>query len=373
MSSLRLCFIARTDSLHTRRWVDPFIERGDQVWAINAAARPAQRPWKGVHIIDLPAMFNAPWVRYGVWTMRAWLAVRRIRPHVLHAHNLSLAGWVAAAVNYHPLVVTVWGSDILVHPDHSRMANKLAHWVLNRADVVTAPAQSLFDRAATFTDAARVRLIHWGVDCQVFNPQGETATLRASLGLDPRAPVLLCSRGLSPIYNIETVLRALKQVLQVEPGTQLLLIDFNPDPAYRRMLDQRIKEWELQNNVRFLPRIEGQSNMAALYRLADLVISLPLSDSLSLTVLEAMACGTPVVVSDLPAYEGWVLKGKTGDAVPVHDATAAANSILSLLNTDATRVQMGQHCREMVCQRASMELQKQNSLALYQSLIAGTP
>jgi glycosyltransferase involved in cell wall biosynthesis len=250
------------------------------------------------------------------------------------------------------------------------MARRLARWVLNRADAVTAPAQPLLDRAAFFAgDSEKVHLIHWGVDCQVFVPESNTDALRASLDIPDSAPVLLCPRGLRPVYDIETVLRATKQVIKVEPRALLLLIDFNARPDYRNKIDQWIQAWKLAEHVRFLPRINSRKQMAALYRSASLVISLPVSDSLSLTVLEAMACGTPVVVSDLRSYEGWVIDGETGYAVPPRDASAAANAILSLLKSVRKSSQVGERCRSMVCERAGLRQQVENALALYHTLL----
>lgn len=362
--------MGRADSVHTRRWVDPFIERGDDVWMINAAAHPAQRPWDGVRLIDLPAAFNLPWLRYPVWTLLTWRVLRRIRPGLVHAHCLDLSGWVAAAAGYHPLVVTVWGSDILLHPDRSHLARRLAQWVLTEADAVTAPAQPLYERAVSFAGNARkVHLIQWGVDCQVFQPQGETATLRAFLDLPAEAPIVFCPRALTPVYDILTVLRAFSHVVQIKPEALLLLIEFNVQPEYRQQIDQRIREQGLQQHVRFLAQVSRKADMAALYRLATVVVSLPLSDSLSLTVLESLACGTPVVVSDLPAYDGWVVNGETGYRVPVHDATAAAKAILALLETEDL-LELGNHGRTIVLRRGSLDQQKQKALDLYDELLS---
>ena len=337
---------------------------------INAAAHPAQRPWDGVQLIDLPAAFNLPWLRYPVWTLLTWRVLRRIRPGLVHAHCLDLSGWVATAAGYHPLVVTVWGSDILLHPDRSHLARKLARWVLTEADAVTAPAQPLYERAVSLAgNANKVHLIHWGVDCQIFQPRGETATLRASLDLSADAPIVFCPRALAPVYDILTVVQAFGHVAQTEPEAVLLLIEFNTRPDYRQQIAQRIREQGLHRQVRFLPRVSSQADMAALYQLATVVVSLPLSDSLSLTVLESLACGTPVVVSNLPAYEGWVLDGETGYRVPVHDPTAAAEAILALLKA-RDLLELGSHGRTMVFRRASLELQKQKAFSLYDELLS---
>ena len=372
MKPLRLCFIGRADSVHTRRWVDPFVERGDQVWVVNIALRPARRPWAGVHLVDPTRALNLPWLRYPVWTLYTRAFLRRIRPDLVHAHCLDLSGWVAAATGYHPLVVTAWGSDILLHTERSAVARRLARWVLRQADAVTTPAQPLYDRAVSLAGTSgKVHLIHWGIDCQVFQPEGERAGLRAALDLPAEAPILLCPRALAPVYNIETVLQALKHVVQVEPKALLLLIEFNVQPAYRQQIDEWIQGWGLHDHVRFLPPVESPAQMAALYRLARVVVSLPLSDSLSLTVLESMACGTPVVVADLAAYKDWIVDGETGYRLPPRDAAAVAEVLLTLLRDDAGRRAIGQRCREMACQRAGLERQKERAVALYEALLGG--
>lgn len=364
--------MGRADSVHTRRWVTPFVERGADVTVIHAAAVPARRAWPGVRLIDLPASLNLPWVRYAVWAVYVRALLRQLRPSLLHAHCLDVSGWVAAAAGYHPLVVTVWGSDILLHPDRSCAARTLARWVLRRADAVTAPAEPLYERAVALAGQAdKVRLIHWGVDCQVFRPEGESVELRASLGIPPDSTIVFCPRALAPVYDIETVLKTLATLAQTEPNVILLLLEFNARPDYREQIECWITQWGLRERVRLLPRVHTQQDMADLYRLATVVISLPLSDSLSLTVLESLACGTPVVVSDLRAYRGWVADGDVGFRVPVHDAESAADAVLSLLRAgENARLDMAAQGRARVVSRASLEQQMQAATDLYETLLS---
>jgi glycosyltransferase involved in cell wall biosynthesis len=219
--------------------------------------------------------------------------------------------------------------------------------------------------------ADKVRLIHWGVDCRLFRPDGVGLSLRASLGVSADTTIVLCPRALAPVYDIETVLKALAMVAQTEPDVVLLLLEFNARPDYREQIDGWITQWGLRERVRFLPRVETQRDMADLYRLATVVLSLPLSDSLSLTVLESLACGTPVVVSDLPAYHDWVVDGDVGYRVPVQDSAAAADAVLRLVRAgERARLAMGAQGRARVVSRASLDQQMQAATDLYEMLLS---
>ena len=82
---------------------------------------------------DLTRHTNVRKLRYLVWARAVRQLVRKIKPDVLHAHQVASAGWLGAAANYHPLLVSAWGSDLLVGTRRSWTQRLLARWVLPRA------------------------------------------------------------------------------------------------------------------------------------------------------------------------------------------------------------------------------------------------
>jgi glycosyltransferase involved in cell wall biosynthesis len=365
---LRLAFLGDPNSIHTRRWAEFFASRGHEIHLLV--------PDKDT--IDTPLD-----QRFRVHTFRAWprlplrglgtavtmLALRRallgIRPDVLHAHYLTRYGWAARLSGFRPYVVTVWGSDVFVTPRDSSHARVWARRTLSNAALVTAVSADLA-RAAIELGAvpARVRLVQFGVDPQDFKPGNAPDSLRADLALEGRR-VVLSPRALRPNYQHEVAIRA---TASLPDDVTLLLVDWQSDAQYRAQLVRLIDELDLGSRVRFLPPIPHEA-LADYYRLSDVVVSLPSTDAFPVTALEAMACGTPIVMGELPsAHEG--LDGVDGGAiVPGDDVAAVAAAIRARLElAPPERAALAERLRARAIERGDMRRNLLEMEELYRGL-----
>jgi glycosyltransferase involved in cell wall biosynthesis len=299
------------------------------------------------------------------------LALRRalfsIRPDVLHAHYLTRYGWAARLSGFRPYVVTVWGSDVFVTPQESPHARVWAGRTLSHAALVTAVSADLA-RAAVELGAApdRVKLVQFGVDPEEFNPGHAPNELRAALGLEGRR-VVLSPRALRPMYRHAVAIRA---TALLPDDVTLLLVDWQPDAEYRAELERLVDELDLAGRVRFLPPVPHKA-LADYYRLSDVVVSLPTTDAFPVTALEAMACGTPIVMGELPsAHEG--LDGVDGGAVvPGDDPAAVATAIRARLElTSPQRAALGERLRARAVERGDTRRNLLEMEALYRGLAA---
>ena len=306
---MRLCFTGNPGSIHTQRWVGHFAQAGHEVHLINLGPQPAWKfDWPGPqhHNLPSPPVALIPGLR-GVLMLtarrRALIALlRQIQPDVLHAHSVADPGWFAALSGFHPLVLTAWGSDVLLGLHRGpRLHRWLTRNALHRADLLTADARSVLDVARPhLRPGARVELIRFGVDTRAFSP-GVDATWRARLALES-GPVLLSIRQCHPLYNIDVIIRAFARIREEIPDARLLvkLVSQDADTPYLAEMRALADQLALGDAVVYVPQV-AYAEIPDLYRAADLVLSVPSSDGLPVSVLEAMACGTPVIASDLPA------------------------------------------------------------------------
>jgi glycosyltransferase involved in cell wall biosynthesis len=348
---MRLCFIADPNAPHTRRWLEYFAGRGHEVHLITDY-RPTTS-FADISVHDLTSVFNVRKVRYPLWGMLVRRLVRRLQPHVLHAHQVSSAGWLGWAAGYHPFVVTPWGSDIYQHPQRSRAARWLARRVLSTADLVTADSADLLAQAIRLgADPARGCVIQWGVDLTVFSPADDRNAFRRSLGFQDRS-IVLSPRAMRPIYNHDVTLRAVAAVRQAIPDVLFVFRNYHPAPLdYTDRLKRQAEIANLSDTIRFIDPATQYADMADLYRAADLVVSVPVSDGTPVSVLEALACGTPVVASDLPSLREWITDGQSGILVPVGDADALAQAIIRMLADSRLYCQIREKGLEIVRSRA---------------------
>jgi glycosyltransferase involved in cell wall biosynthesis len=109
--------------------------------------------------------------------------------------------------------------------------------------------------------------------------------------------------------------------------------------------------------------------MVQLYTIADCIVSVPSSDGMPLTVLEAMACGTGVISSDLPSLHEIISHKKNGVLVPVRDHEALSNAMIELHKDQAFRKKTSKANRDFVVQEADFFKEMEKLEVLYQSLL----
>src|SRR5262245_31758707 len=116
---MRLCYLADPRSIHTRRWLDYFVQRGHEVHLLTAHTEfPFLDGVKVYPILALPPFMKnlkrgQGWLAFLVSSQRVRRLLQAIAPDLLHAHFIKYYGWLAARSGFHPLIITAWGGDIL--------------------------------------------------------------------------------------------------------------------------------------------------------------------------------------------------------------------------------------------------------------------
>ena len=343
-----LCLLGDATSVHVQRWAR---EMQARAWRVSlVTARP--QPIEGVEQIVLsPVQRSLDWLgRAGA----ARRAIQQLRPDLVHAHYITSYGYLAARAHRQPLVMTAWGSDLLVTPQRSAAKRWLTAFSLRRARLVTGDSQDLLAVAQTLAPAVPTQLVHWGVDRRCFAPTPWA-------GKPPLETVSL--RSWEPNYRIDTVLRAFAQVQRQVPGARLHLLGGGRQEG---LLRQLVKDLSLQNSVQFHGRLQDAA-MAAVLARCKLSISVPESDATSVSVLESMACGLAVVASDLPANREWLAPGAL---VPAGDADALAARWVQLLQNDEQAGALGARNAERIDRDGDRRVQMDAMDAAYRRLLS---
>jgi glycosyltransferase involved in cell wall biosynthesis len=350
---MTLAYLGDPNSVHVRRWLAYFADRGHAVHLLTSTGEAVHEPLDPrIHLHPFRAWprLRIPGASRFVTSVSLRLVLRQIRPDVLHAHYLSRYGWAARMSGFRPYVVTVWGSDVLASP----MKPSAATWArrtLSGAALVTGVSMDLL-RAAVELGAKPnlTRVVQFGVDPERFTPGPAPADLRQRLDLEGRR-VVLSPRGMSDLYRHEVAVQALAELPE---DVVLVLIKWQSDPAYVAVLERVIADLELGHRVRFVPAIP-HDQMADTYRLADVVVSLPRTDAFPVTALEAMACGIPIVMGDVPsALEGLGAVDPSG-VVPGDDPAAVAAAVRARLElAPDARMDLGRRLRDAAIERGDV-------------------
>lgn len=363
---MRLCFVANPNSVHVQRWVRYFAGRGHELHVINARRTPAP-PLPGVAVYQA-RIPNIPRLRNLALGLAIRRLVRRIRPDVLHAHQVSPDGWLAAMAGFHPLLITAWGSDLFLGPKVGTRFSVLIRWALRRADYVTCVSDSLAQVArALGADPGRLEVAPWGIDTGTFYPAEPDPALRAEIGLEP-GPVVLTIRAMRPVYNPLDVARAMPLVLDRVPDAQFVIRTYGHQPELLGRFRSTVREMGAAAAVRYVGDLPDDRAIANLYRLADVAVSVPSSDGMPLSVLEAMGCGAVPVLSDLPSLREWVRDGREGLFVPLGDVEAIAAAIVRLVADEPLRREMRAQGQELIRSHADSRVWMARAEAIYERL-----
>ncbi len=290
---------------------------------------------------------------------------------LLHAHQYTPFFYSALArmrpASRFKLILTEHGRH---YPDAvSRRRRWANRWLLGRqADAITG-CSDFSRRALAEIDgfsADRIELIPNGVEVERY-ATGERATLRRELGLDAERTLVLCVARLHPVKDHPTLLRAFARVAVERGDADLLLAGDGP---LRGRLEALADELGLASRVRFLG---VRDDVPKLLQAADLFCMTSLSEAASLTVLEAMAAGLPVVVTAVGGNPELVRDGRDGLLVPRGDEAAAARAILRLAAEPETRERMGAAGRRRVGSRFRLERTVDAYLELFLRVARSSP
>ncbi|WP_232539836.1 glycosyltransferase [Azohydromonas aeria] len=357
---LRLLFTGDADSVHLQRWVLEMHRRGAECHVLTR--RPAEVPGAAaVHAIR-PGGDGAGWF-LALPEVRRRAA--RIAPDVVHGHYVSSNGLWAAACGRRPLVLTAWGSDLLVTPRRSRFMHALTGWTLRRADLLTGDSRDLVEAMDGYGATAPREELLWGVDTERFEPPAP-GVREAAEGEEGGGFELLSLRAWEPNYRIDVILRALALLRErgTSPPPRLALLGGGSlEPQLRELA----RSLGVHDAVRFVGR-QDDAGMRHWMQRSRVSVSVPESDATSVSVLESMACALALAASDLPANRQW-LDDSGGRLVPAGDAPALADALAALAALPRAALDaMGRRNRSLVLQRAARKQHMDRMYSLYLQL-----
>lgn len=221
-----------------------------------------------------------------------------------------------------PVMVTARGSDINWIPRH-RLPRLQILWAARRAKAVVAVSNALGERLADLGVAReRITVLRNGVDQAVFCPEPELAlALGRELKLD--GPVILSVGNLIESKGHHIAIEALKYLDQ---GTLLIVGEGPMKEALRKQADAS----GLGDRVRLLGAVE-HDELPRYYSLADVLVLASSREGMPNVVLEALACGTPVVACDVGGVREVVAEEVAGLVIPARKADALAQAVGKLL------------------------------------------
>jgi glycosyltransferase involved in cell wall biosynthesis len=301
---------------------------------------------------DVIHAHNLHWGRRGYFDLRALESLSSERPFFLTLHD----AWLLSGHCAHSFDCERWLTgcgkcpDLSIYPSIARDATAF-NWRRKR-DIyartrlrVATPSRWLMDkveRSILAAGIAEARVIPYGIDLRNFHSADKTLA-RHELGLPTDRPIVMfAATGLrsNPFKDVP-LLRAAIATASDEP---LLFLAVGEDGP---------QEHHGQAVIRFVPPQEHRT-MARFYQAADVYVHAARADTFPLVILEAMACGTPIVATAVGGIPEQVIDGETGRLVPAGEVRAFAEALRGLLTDDARRRAMGAAAAADAAQRFAL-------------------
>lgn len=359
---MRVLYFTHGDSPHDRRFLRALEGTSHQVFALRQETSSVETP-EGINELTWPAG-QPDWSHWPGWEkgkQQLSEILECIKPDLVHAGPVQGPAFLTALVDYHPLVTMSWGSDLLYHAQRSPWMRYATKYTLARTDAFFGDCQTVAKAAIRYgMRSERMVLFPWGVDLNQFSPSNDGIKndgLREKLGWEENF-VILCNRSWLPIYGVDVLAKAFVKAVQRDERLRLLLVGDGP-------LSDEIHEilTPVKSRVHFSGRVPNET-LPGIYHSADLFVSPSHCDGSSISLLESMACGRPVLVSDIPSNLEWVTPQVVGDVFRDGDVYHLMEKLLLMAN-DPALMQYGQQARKVAEDRANWQENFQKLLSGY--------
>ena len=304
---MKILYFTRGQSPHDLRFLNALAQPGHRV-AVLCLEGGKYHEWPvGIDEIEWAGgKTKATWFTYPRLLRSFKQVLAEFQPDVVHAGPIQRVAFIAAWVGRIPLVSMSWGSDLLKEANRNACWRWLTRYTLQHTTVLAADCQTVINKARDFGYHGPTQIFPWGVDLHYFRPI-DMGSLREQLGWENNC-VFLCNRTMEALYGVDVVARAFVLACQKEPNLRLLLFSKgSQENAIRTFLS----EGGVENKVHF-GGFAALADLPDIYRSADYYLSASHSDGSSVSLMEALACGIPAIVSDIPSNQEWIAPGQQG-------------------------------------------------------------
>jgi glycosyltransferase involved in cell wall biosynthesis len=253
---------------------------------------------------------------------------------------------------------------MLVDAGRSPFTRWATRYVLDRTTLFYADCRTVVKRAAEFGyPEERCIVFPWGVDLELFSPNDD-ADLRTWLGWENQI-VLFSNRSFEAIYGVDLIAGAFVRAAGEDPRLRLLLLGQGSQELLIRKI---LEDGGVSDRVYFAGQVTAE-DLPEYYRAGDLYLSASHSDGSSVSLMEALACGRPALISDIPSNREWITPDETGWLFLDGNADALADGILKAATDGQKRREISIRARKLAEERADWRINSRHMLDGYEKAV----
>ncbi len=364
---MRTLILADVNSVHTRKWVIALANNGITI-CLFSLTKPDKNYFIGMNNIQVclfeqQAKSGLPEQAYKLHFFKIIKLLNRVinefKPDIVHAHYASSYGLLGALLVRKPFVISVWGSDVYEFPKRSVFHQILFRFNLMRAHAITSTSHIMAKEVRRYT-SKRVDVIPFGVEQSFFEVTEKSKTGSIIIGT---------IKSLEKKYGIDVLLTAFTLVKSKikHPVLRLRIIGAGSQLEELKILAKKLT---IENDVEFVGVIPHE-RLAIELESIDIFAALSVdnSESFGVSVVEAMAAGKPIVVSNAGGLKEVIEENHSGLVVQMNNANEAAEALIKLIQNRHLAKELGQAAHQRALKKYQWRYNQDQMLALYSSLL----
>ncbi len=364
---MKVLLLADPASVHTLRWANSLSERGVEIciFGISTYDRTVYNKEIRIETLDSSPGIKARTdgsilkIVYLKAVGKIKSLIRSFNPDIVHSHYASSFGLLGALQNFHPYIISVWGADIYNFPEKSFIHKSIIRFSLGRADRILSTSRVMALKTSRYTKK-NIEITPFGIDINKFRPEKNDNLFGKSL-------VIGTVKTLEKKYGIGYLIKAFKLLKDKFSDIKLLIVGSG---SMEHELKEMVSSMGIENDVHFTGFIPSEK-VSEYHKMIDIYVAASIEDSESfgVAILEAGACGKPVVVSNVGGLSEIVENGKTGLIVEKQNTKALAEGIEKLLVNINLRNEMGNNGRMKVLQEYNWADSVDKMISIYKSVL----
>jgi glycosyltransferase involved in cell wall biosynthesis len=212
----------------------------------------------------------------------------------------------------------------------------------------------------------KIKIIDEGVDTDVFKPKGDILLIKNKIGVQKHGPVFLTVGGIIPHKGQDHLIKAVPGILKKFPDSLFLLVGQVRSEEYLQELQKLVLELNVSDSVKIITDVE--SGIDEYYKASDIYVQPSLEEGFCLSILEAMACGKPVIGTKTGAIPKFISESKGGILIEPASSDQIYDAIVKIMDDGEEIQKMGLKSRDYVVENYSWDKTARDTLELYKSL-----
>lgn len=359
-------------TIHTQRWVSALAERGVEIMLYSfypCGEVDYYAGFKNVYVKSFCKSREMKGIK-GFFPIKLFTYYRALikdirnsiqifHPDIVHAHYLSDNGLFGALAGFHPFIVSAWGTDIYDYPRRAWSRACVIKYILKKADRVLSTSHVMAQELSKYTDKRQISVTPFGVDMRLFRRRVEKqqATNQFVFGI-----VKTLEHG----YGIDTLIDAFALLCKRRPEKDLYLRIVGEGSELEK-LQQRVVKLGISEKVVFEGKVAHHLLPEQIHSF-DVFVALSRAESFGVAVVEAMAMGCPVIVSDAPGFTEIVKPGESGLMVERENPSQASVAMERLMDDEALRITLAENGEKRVRELYDWDKNVEGMMLIYQEI-----